>query len=59
MTGVLAAGKSPKVLRAWRALIATSAPWRDALIAASLQEESMTTTDLPASPADRDARCPV
>jgi len=34
MTGVLAVGKSPRVLRAWRALIAASAPWRDALTAA-------------------------
>ncbi|MEV4015147.1 FAD-dependent oxidoreductase [Nonomuraea angiospora] len=34
LTGVLAAGKSPKILRAWRALIATSAPWRDVLTAA-------------------------
>jgi NADPH-dependent 2,4-dienoyl-CoA reductase/sulfur reductase-like enzyme len=35
LTGVLAAGKSPKVLRAWRALIATGASWRSALTAAA------------------------
>jgi hypothetical protein len=34
LTGALAAGTSPKVLRAWRALIATGAPWSAALTAA-------------------------
>ncbi|MGH8939081.1 MAG: NAD(P)/FAD-dependent oxidoreductase, partial [Actinomycetes bacterium] len=34
LTGVLAAGKSPKVLRAWRALIASGSPWSAALTAA-------------------------
>ncbi|MFJ3779044.1 NAD(P)/FAD-dependent oxidoreductase [Streptomyces sp. NPDC090075] len=31
LNGVLAAGKSPKVLRAWRALIAARAPWTEAI----------------------------
>jgi hypothetical protein len=34
LTGVLAAGKSPRTLRAWRALIATGVPWDSALAAA-------------------------
>lgn len=34
LTGVLAAGKSPKAVRAWRALIATGALWGAALSAA-------------------------
>jgi hypothetical protein len=31
LVGVLAAGKSPKLLRAWRALIAAATPWTAAL----------------------------
>jgi hypothetical protein len=31
LTGVLAAGKSPTVLRAWRALIAARSPWTAAI----------------------------
>jgi NADPH-dependent 2,4-dienoyl-CoA reductase/sulfur reductase-like enzyme len=31
LVGVLAAGKSPKLLRAWRALIAAATPWTTAI----------------------------
>lgn len=34
LTGVLAAGASPKALRTWRSLIADGAPWNSALAAA-------------------------
>ncbi|MFF7594487.1 MULTISPECIES: FAD-dependent oxidoreductase [Streptomyces] len=33
LTGVLVAGKSPKIMRAWRALISCTTPWTDALTA--------------------------
>lgn len=35
LVGVLAAGKSPKLLRAWRALIAAATPWTAALTTAA------------------------
>lgn len=35
LVGVLAAGKSPKTLRAWRALIAAATPWTAALTTAA------------------------